>query len=187
MRDHTRLYRTGLQLLMLLCALPYAFLPMSAQAVVPGEVNYQGLLLDDLGDPVTGPVSMVFRLYLTDSGGSALWTESHATVDVLDGVYEVALGSVVPLASSLFDGGTVKRAAAITRVRELAQEKKKLVETERRLEEWKYQAMTAEQVMTIVSLLSEIIEEEVEEPGVIARIRTRFLEVTTRPSLKVIA
>jgi hypothetical protein len=76
-------------------------------AVVPGQVNYQGLLLDEVGVPVTGPVDMVFRLFDSDSGGSPLWTESHAAVDVLDGVYEVALGTTTPLLPALFVGATV--------------------------------------------------------------------------------
>lgn len=89
--------------------------------------------------------------------------------------------------AKLFDGDTIACAAATTRVRQLVQEKKKLVETERRLEEWRYQALTAEQVMTIVRLLIDVIEDEVEEVAVVTRIRERFLAITTRPALKVVS
>ena len=46
----------------LLCALALV-LPLSGGAAVPGQVNYQGLLLDNAGSPVTGSVDMVFSLF----------------------------------------------------------------------------------------------------------------------------
>ena len=51
-----------------------------AHAVVPGEVNFQGLLLDDVGVPVTATVAMDFELFDSASSGTSLWTESHASV-----------------------------------------------------------------------------------------------------------
>ncbi len=91
----------------LLVASAVALLTLAASATVPGQVNYQGLLLDDLGDPITGPVDMVFSLYSEPSGGSALWTEAHPAVDVLDGVYEVELGSTTALTPDLLAGAAV--------------------------------------------------------------------------------
>ena len=88
----------------MLCASAITLLASTAIASVPGQVNYQGLLLDDLGDPITGPVDMVFSLYADPSGGSALWIEAHNDVDVLDGVYEVELGSFTPLTPALLAG-----------------------------------------------------------------------------------
>ncbi len=78
-----------------------------AGAATPGEVQYQGLLLDDLGDPVNGLVDFSFELFDAATGGTSLWTESHVDVDVVDGVYDVALGSITPLGSSVLDGGSV--------------------------------------------------------------------------------
>jgi hypothetical protein len=72
-------------------------------AAVPGSVNFQGLLLDSQGDPVTGPVDLVLRLYDAAEDGSLLWTESHAGVDVLDGVYTVELGATTPLTPAILD------------------------------------------------------------------------------------
>jgi hypothetical protein len=80
---------------------------LPAAAGVPGQINFQGLLLDDQGAPVTGNVAMTFTLFDADTAGSSLWTESHPSVGVLDGVYEVALGSVSPLSASLLAGGSV--------------------------------------------------------------------------------
>jgi hypothetical protein len=88
-------------------ALAVTLLAFAANATVPGRVNYQGLLLDNVGDPITGPVDMVFSLYSVSSGGSALWTEAHDAVDVLDGVYEVELGSTTALTPALLAGAAV--------------------------------------------------------------------------------
>lgn len=76
-------------------------------AAVPGQVNYQGLLLDDQGQPVTGNVDLAFTLFDASSGGSSLWSEAHADVAVLDGVYDVVLGSSVPLTPQLVAGGAL--------------------------------------------------------------------------------
>ncbi len=77
------------------------------RAAVPGEVQYQGLLLDDLGQPVTETVSMGFALYDAVTGGTMLWSESHPAVGVVDGVYEVTLGSVTPIDAALVAGGSL--------------------------------------------------------------------------------
>ena len=62
-------------------------------AAVPGETSYQGLLLDDLGDPVTATVAMEFEIFDAPNAGTALWFESHPAVQVVDGVYDVVLQS----------------------------------------------------------------------------------------------
>jgi len=77
------------------------------RAAIPGEINYQGLLLDDLGQPVNGPVDMEFRLYDAQTAGTLLWTEVHAGVPVADGVYDVALGATTPITASAVAGGSV--------------------------------------------------------------------------------
>ena len=72
----------------------------AALAVVPGEINYQGLLLDSGGNAITGPTDLDFALFEVASGGASVWSESHLDVDVLDGVYDVILGSTTPVAAS---------------------------------------------------------------------------------------
>jgi hypothetical protein len=79
----------------------------AALAVVPGEINYQGLLLDSGGDPITGPTDLDFALFEVTSGGVSVWSESHTDVDVLDGVYDVILGSTTPITSALLAGGAL--------------------------------------------------------------------------------
>ncbi|HXV37227.1 MAG TPA: IPT/TIG domain-containing protein [Myxococcota bacterium] len=72
-----------------------------AASAVPGQVNYQGLLLDASGNTITGSVDLSFALFDAPSGGDPLWTESHPGVEVLDGVYEVSLGASEPLTPEL--------------------------------------------------------------------------------------
>ena len=64
-------------------------------------VNYQGRLMDNLGMPVNGPVPMVFGLYDGATSATPLWTESQ-TVTVTQGIYNVLLGSMNPLSTSIF-------------------------------------------------------------------------------------
>lgn len=78
-----------------------------AGAAVPGEVSYQGLLLDSGGQPITGPVDLDFDLFDVATGGTSVWSESHTAVDVLDGVYDVVLGSTAPITPALVSGGAL--------------------------------------------------------------------------------
>ncbi len=66
-------------------------------------VNYQGFLTDSSSSPVEGAVDIVFRLYNVESGGLALWMDTQAGVPVSEGLFSVLLGSVQPLAQSLFE------------------------------------------------------------------------------------
>jgi hypothetical protein len=60
-------------------------------------VSYQGLLTDPGGLPLNGTVSMTFRIYddpNSTSPADLLWQEVQPAVDVIDGIYNVHLGSV---------------------------------------------------------------------------------------------
>jgi hypothetical protein len=85
-----------------LCALAFP-----AAAAVPGQVDFQGLLLDSSGQKVNGAVDLVFTLFGAPTGGSALWTESHPDVPVSDGVYGVTLGTTTPLTPAILGSGNV--------------------------------------------------------------------------------
>ncbi len=84
-----------------------AWIASSAFAAVPGETSYQGLLLDDQGDPVTATVAMEFELFDAPAGGAALWYESHPAVQVVDGVYDVVLGAITPIDQAVVEGGAI--------------------------------------------------------------------------------
>ena len=56
-----------------------------ALAAMPGEINFQGLLLDSGGEPVNGLVDLDFELFDAASAGTSLWSESQPDVSVLAG------------------------------------------------------------------------------------------------------
>ena len=82
-------------------------LPCSAFSSIPGQVNFQGVLLDDTSQVVNGSVNFNFSLFDNATGGAQLWSESQVGVTVSNGIYTVALGSVVPLTTEILSNGTV--------------------------------------------------------------------------------
>lgn len=84
---------------LILAALAALVLAVPAFGAAPRTISYQGLLTQPNGTPVAdGNYALTVSLYDVASGGSALWTESHATVAVVQGGFNVILGSVTPLA-----------------------------------------------------------------------------------------
>jgi hypothetical protein len=79
-----------------------------ASGVNTGMLSYQGYLTDASGEPLTGDVDITFRLYDAPSGGAALWTEAHTgdnAVPVEDGLFNVMLGSLTPISSTVWSSG----------------------------------------------------------------------------------
>jgi hypothetical protein len=77
-------------------------LSVSVQAAGPRLINYQGILTNDLGQPLEGPFDLTFRIYADESGGTALWIETHTTVAVDRGVFNVVLGGTAAFPANLF-------------------------------------------------------------------------------------
>lgn len=72
---------------------------------VPTTLSFTGRLQDGSG-PVSGPVTLNFKLYDAATGGAMVWEENQtATGDA--GLVYVALGTVSPLNSTVFDGRTL--------------------------------------------------------------------------------
>lgn len=70
---------------------------LSAQASwgqIPQTMSYQGILTDDAGTPLNGEYHLRFSIYNVATGGTELWSETHNSVPVTDGVFSVVLGSV---------------------------------------------------------------------------------------------
>ena len=68
---------------------------------VPQVMNYQGYLTDAAGVAVSnGNYQLSFTIYDAESGGTALWTETHAGVQVSKGLFNVILGSITPITLS---------------------------------------------------------------------------------------
>ncbi|MCK5033035.1 MAG: hypothetical protein KAS18_05355, partial [Calditrichia bacterium] len=85
---------TSLIFVLLLCSI--------VSADVPQLLNYQGRLTDTNGDPLNGSYSIQFLIYDVLTGGSDVWQETHSSVNITDGVYQVLMGSVNPFTPDLF-------------------------------------------------------------------------------------
>jgi hypothetical protein len=73
-------------------------------------ISYQGTLSSVSGTPIDATVGMTFRFYNVQSGGTALWTESHTganAVPISNGLFNVALGSITPIPSTVWNYSTV--------------------------------------------------------------------------------
>lgn len=89
-----------------LTALTLAFGSAFVFAAAPGLISYQGRLTDSAGLPLNGNYSLTFSIYGSVAGGVPLWTETQNPVVVVEGLFNVLLGSVSPLNESLFSGAS---------------------------------------------------------------------------------
>ena len=69
----------------------------------PSIINYQGRLADFQGNIVHDTLSITFSIY--DVSDNLLWTETHPSVVVWGGVYNVLLGSLDPIPDTAFKEG----------------------------------------------------------------------------------
>lgn len=74
------------------------FVTTAAVAQPPRIISYQGLLRDASG-PVAGSHSITVNLY--DAAGTPLFSETHNVIIGAEGVFDVLIGSVMPLPDSL--------------------------------------------------------------------------------------
>jgi hypothetical protein len=72
-------------------------------AQVPQLINYQGKITDAQGDPLFGTFSILFSIYDQESAGNLLWFQTHPTVNVTDGVFQVLLGGTLDPFNDLFE------------------------------------------------------------------------------------
>ncbi len=83
-------------------------LALSTQALaVPMNFSHQGRLFDAAGLPLDAPADVVFRIYDTPSGGTALWQETWTQLPFDNGHFAVELGTNTALDSAAFDGNTL--------------------------------------------------------------------------------
>jgi len=85
---------------------PAAFDP-NLVPFVPWMMNYQGILKDSGGTPLTGQHDLTFTIYRYDqvAGYQSIWTETHTNVQVTNGLFNVALGTQgSPLRGDTFAG-----------------------------------------------------------------------------------
>ncbi len=73
------------------------FLASLSLSEIPKMINYQGMLTDDLGDPMTDTLDLEFGIYTQEAGGTPEWSETQNGVQVEKGLFNVILGGVTPL------------------------------------------------------------------------------------------
>jgi hypothetical protein len=70
----------------------YVSFSVGFAADVPKTINYQGMLTDNDGNPVTGSHNLAFRIWNHPTSGSPKWAESHYGVSIENGLFNVVLG-----------------------------------------------------------------------------------------------
>jgi hypothetical protein len=65
----------------------------SPNGAIPTLVNYNGILIDESGNALSGPQGVTFLLYEEQEGGSPLWMEIQTVVGDKSGRYSAVLGS----------------------------------------------------------------------------------------------
>jgi hypothetical protein len=78
---------------------------LAKAAAVPQAINYQAVLLDSDGDPITTPVDIVFTIYDAESDGNILWQETkyNVTPDA-NGQFSLVLGKTAAITDSVLTG-----------------------------------------------------------------------------------
>jgi hypothetical protein len=69
--------------------------PISAD--IPKLINYQGMLTDGSGTPLSGLHDIIFKIYNAELGGTQKWAETQSSVSVANGLFNVTLGSSNPI------------------------------------------------------------------------------------------
>lgn len=89
----------------ILCFLSGIF--VASAWAVPSMINYQGAMVDSDGVPADGIFSITFSMWDDPASGNLLWNETQATVEIIDGLFDVMLGSVNPITRQVFDDDSV--------------------------------------------------------------------------------
>ena len=79
------------------CLAALVFLVSAGLAEIPKLINYQGMLTDDSGNPLTGSYDLTFYIYDDTTGGELEWSETQSGVQVQDGLFNVVLGKQAAL------------------------------------------------------------------------------------------
>jgi hypothetical protein len=82
-----------------------SILTATASSALALEITYGGRLATASGEPVTGTVSIIFRLYREASGGAALVTVTPPDVTLVDGLFQSAIPLTAVEADLVFGDG----------------------------------------------------------------------------------
>jgi len=103
-RSYSRKVQAALGFLAI-CLLLFTATPAPA-VEIPGQISYQGRLIDIDGDPIETPVDIIAAIYDSDEGGLLLWSESFTQVPVTDGLFSLTLGETTSIPGDIFSSGT---------------------------------------------------------------------------------
>lgn len=92
------------RIVLVLSALLLIGVVVTAFAAVPRLMNFQGVLRDSEGEPVTTTVEVVFNIWDADEEGSSVWTETRSVTPDASGKIDILLGETVSIESDVFDG-----------------------------------------------------------------------------------
>jgi hypothetical protein len=81
---------------------------------IPPLVNYQGILLDNTGTPITVSTQVEFRIWDASGGGAELWMELQVVTPNAGGLFTVLLGSVNPIPDSAWASATAYLGTTVT-------------------------------------------------------------------------
>jgi hypothetical protein len=79
------------------CLAALVFLTGGGFADIPKLINYQGMLTNEFGDPLTGFYNLSFYIYDDTTGGNLEWSETQGGVRVENGLFNVVLGKETAL------------------------------------------------------------------------------------------
>jgi hypothetical protein len=79
------------------------FLSSAVFAAVPNTITYQGRLTNSSGEPIDTTVPMVFSICDDSASQVCVWGELHSSVEVVDGLFTVNLGTYTPIDNNVFD------------------------------------------------------------------------------------
>ncbi|UCE18779.1 MAG: hypothetical protein JSV84_00015 [Gemmatimonadota bacterium] len=94
----------GRLIVVMLSALLLIGAAVTVYGAVPQFMNFQGVLLDDEGEPVTIAVEIVFTIWDAEVEGNSLWTETRSVTPDANGIYNILLGAFEPITDDIFDG-----------------------------------------------------------------------------------
>ena len=83
----------------------------SLYAQAPQLINYQGKLIKD-GKPITGMLDITFAIYADSIGETSLWSETQNSVSLMNGMFNVLLGSVLDFPVDLFNENAINAGSA---------------------------------------------------------------------------
>lgn len=83
--------------ILIVLVLSFVLICTTSFAEIPHYMQFQGKATDADDIPLSGTHTLMFRIYDAESAGNLIWTETHTTVDIENGVFSVLLGGVTPL------------------------------------------------------------------------------------------